>query len=142
MTRKNGKRHAEKRPCPACGGTMVRDSRPDTVSYKHLTAKVTQPGWYCDSCDEALLEAAYARATEPVFMDLKARADGVLTAREVTRIRKRLGLSQRAAGEILGGGPRAFQKYEARGVVVSKPMSNLLRLLDHHPEALKQLKRA
>ena len=51
MARKNGKSKIGKRPCPVCGGTMVRDSRPDTVSYKHLTAKVTQPGWYCDSCD-------------------------------------------------------------------------------------------
>ena len=75
-------------------------------------------------------------------MDLKARADDVLTAREVARIRKRLRLSQRAAGEILGGGYRAFQKYEARGIAVSKPMSSLLRLVERHPKALKDLKRA
>jgi len=141
MARKNGKKQINRRPCPACGGTMVRDSRPDTVTYKHLKARVTQPGWYCKTCDEVLLDATDVRVTEAAFMDLKARADGVLTAREVTRIRKRLGLSQRAAGEILGGGPRAFQKYETRGVAVSKPMSNLLRLLDHHPETLKDLKR-
>ena len=40
---------------------------------------------------------------------------------------------------ILGGGPRAFQKYESRKATVSKPMSNLLRLLSKHPEHLKDL---
>lgn len=42
----------------------------------------------------------------------------------------------------LGGGPRAFQKYETRAVAVSRPMSNLLRLLERHPEALNDLKAA
>jgi HTH-type transcriptional regulator/antitoxin MqsA len=48
---------------------------------------------------------------------------------EVALVRERLGLSQRKAGELLGGGPRAFQKYEAGTQAVSAPMSNLLRVV-------------
>ena len=42
---------------------------------------------------------------------------------------KRLRISQRKAGEILGGGPRSFHKYENGDVVVSRSMANLLYLL-------------
>jgi DNA-binding transcriptional regulator YiaG len=51
----------------------------------------------------------------------------------------RLRLSQRKAGELLGGGPRAFQKYESGEVMVSAAMSNLLRLLDKDPRRVKEL---
>ncbi len=78
-------------------------------------------------------------ATEPVFLDLKARVEGVLTPTEVKAIRKRLKLSQRKAGEILGGGVRAFQKYESGKTMVSQPMSNLLRLLRNDPGRLDEL---
>ena len=54
-------------------------------------------------------------------------------------MREALGLSQRKAGEILGGGPRAFQKYESGKQAVSVPMSHLLRLLARDPSRLKEL---
>lgn len=127
------------RPCPICGGELRRGRRADTVEYKGLSRKVTQPGWYCGTCGEVLLDPADVKATEAAFFDLKAEADGLMTAEDVKRIRRGLGLSQREAGELLGGGPRAFQKYESRTVMVSKPMSNLLRLLERHPKALREL---
>ena len=39
--------------------------------------------------------------------------DLTLEPDEIRAIRERLGLSQVEAGELLGGGPRAFTKYEA-----------------------------
>lgn len=125
-------------PCSSCGAPMRRDTRPQRIDYKGLSAEVEQPGWYC-GCGEALLSEADVAATDGAYLDLRARAEGVLTAGDVARIRRKLKLSQRRAGELLGGGPRAFQKYETRAVAVSKPMSNLLRLLERHPEALEEL---
>jgi DNA-binding transcriptional regulator YiaG len=46
---------------------------------------------------------AHSSATNPV----------PLTRDDIRRIRERLGLTQVEAGEVLGGGPRAFQKYES-----------------------------
>lgn len=89
MARKNGKKQIDRRPSPACDGTMVQDWRPDTVAYKHLKAKVTQPGWYCETCDEALLDAADVRATEAAFMDLKARTRFRNTRRAASRAASR-----------------------------------------------------
>ena len=45
---------------------------------------------------------------------------------QIREIREQLGLSQAEAGELLGGGPRAFTKYE-RGTV--KPSASIIRLL-------------
>ncbi len=58
---------------------------------------------------------------------------------EVAKARERLGLSQRKAGEILGGGARAFQKYESGKQAVSVPMSHLLTLLSNDPKRLREL---
>lgn len=118
---------------------MARNTQKDLITYKELTKEVEQPGWYCVSCEEVLLDEADVLVTEAAFFDLKAEAEGLLPADEILRIRRRLKLSQRKAGELLGGGPRAFQKYEKRLVMVSKPMSNLLRVLDRHPEVLDDL---
>ncbi len=125
--------------CPACGADMIRDSRPDTIEYKSRRLSVDQPGWYCTNCDEVVLTADDARAADAAYVDLRAETDGLLPAPQIARIRKRLKLSQRKAGLILGGGPRAFQKYESRKGGVSKALSNLLVLLDKHPDQLAEL---
>ena len=52
----------------------------------------------------------------------------------------KLGLSQTAAGEIIGGGPRAFQKYEAGDLLPSRAISSALILLDHNPDGLTILR--
>ena len=57
----------------------------------------------------------------------------------VATVRKKLGLSQRQAGELVGGGPRAFQKYESGEVEPSEAMLKLLRLLENDPQRLNEL---
>ena len=81
------------------------------------------------------------RILDQALNELRAEADGLPTPKDVQRIRRRLKLSQRKAGELLGGGPRAFKKYESGEVVVSKPMANLLQLLDRDPSRLKEIAR-
>lgn len=58
----------------------------------------------------------------------------------ILQIRKNLGLLQVEAGKIIGGGPRAFQKYESGRIVPSKAMINLLLILEKFPDAINVLK--
>ena len=92
-----------------------------------------QPGDYCTSCDEA----------ETYLNAVKAFRDKVdvqpLVPSEVKRIRKKLGLTQKQAGEIFGGGIRAFSQYERGESTQSKATDGLLRLLDLHPELLSEV---
>lgn len=130
--------------CHECGKDMVRDVRPMDLTYKGHTLTVQQPGWYC-ACGEGVLTAEDSAATQPAYMawrdqiDAEAEAENLLPPEEVKRIRKKLHLAQRRAGELLGGGPSAFGKYERRNGKPSLAMSNLLRLLDRDPERLKEI---
>jgi HTH-type transcriptional regulator/antitoxin MqsA len=136
MARRTKEGRQGKRTCPECGGSLRRATRAIDYTYKGETITVKQPGWWCEACDEAVLEPADIAETEPALKALKAKVDGLLTPEEVRACREAIGLSQRRAGDILGGGPRAFQKYESGKVSVSLPMSNLLRVLALQPELL------
>jgi HTH-type transcriptional regulator/antitoxin MqsA len=71
---------------------------------------------------------------------LKAQVEGLLDPEAVRRIRKRLHLTQKDAGRLIGGGPNAFQKYESGDVVVSHAVMSALLLLDRDPSGLSVLK--
>ena len=58
---------------------------------------------------------------------------------EIRVIREGLGLSQLEAGKLLGGGPRAFTKYESGTVKPAASVVTLLRLLEVDPSALALL---
>lgn len=130
---------AKSQPCPTCGGTMRYRKGDDALEYRGHRRVIKTLGWWCDNCDEAIFTGAPLIAHEKAFLELKAEVDHVMGPEEVARVRTSLGLSQRRAGELLGGGPRAFQKYEAGKQAVSVPMSHLLRLLAKDPKRLKEL---
>ena len=59
---------------------------------------------------------------------------------EIRAIRRQLGLSQVEAGELVGGGPRAFTKYEAGTVKPAASVIKLLRILEANPAAIADLR--
>ena len=67
-------------------------------------------------------------------------SDTGITPDEIRAIREGLNLTQEQAGELLGGGPRAFTKYEAGNVRPAASVAHLLRLLDANPNALKAVR--
>lgn len=126
--------------CPECGGTMKYGPRVRVIKYGDLEDKVRVTGWWCSSCGEGILAGDELRKYSRALQDLKARTEQVLPPGEVAAVRQKLGLSQRKAGELLGGGPRAFQKYESGTQTPSVPMSHLLTLLARDPRRLKELR--
>lgn len=125
--------------CHECGSPMHRDARPVVFTYRDKSIEVDQPGWYCTQCDKAIHSGEDMLATESEFVALKSKVLGVLGPEEVREVRKQLKLSQRKAGELLGGGPQAFQKYESGSYTVSRPMNNLLVLLNNDPSRIDEL---
>lgn len=61
---------------------------------------------------------------------------------ELRRIRKKLGITQIEASEISGGGHNAFSRYENGKVNPPAAVVNLFRVLELHPDDIKQLRRA
>jgi len=125
--------------CPKTGAPMHRDVRPMTLTYKGESITIDMPGWYCDSSDESIHTGRDAVVSDRALNRLKARSEGLLEPEEIRRIRRKLGLSQTAAGRVIGGGPRAFQKYESGDLLPSRAISSALRLLDRDPKALSVL---
>lgn len=124
---------------PQTGALLKRDVRPFVVQYQGRKRTIDLPGWYPPKGNNGILVGDDMAAADQALAELKAEVQGVLTASEVKAIRQRLKLSQRKAGELLGGGARAFQKYESGEVMVSRPMTQLLRLLERDPKRLKEL---
>jgi len=125
--------------CPTTGAPMHRAVRPLTLTYKGESLTVDMPGWYCDQSEESIHTGEDMKVSDRALNRLKARSEGLLEPEEIKHIRKRLGLTQQAAGDLIGGGPRAFQKYEAGDLLPSRAISSALALLDHNPSALAVL---
>ena len=62
-----------------------------------------------------------------------------ISPEEIEKIRKLLGLSQAEAGKLLGGGPRAFAKYESGSVKPSASLIKMLKFLKSRPRELEAL---
>jgi HTH-type transcriptional regulator/antitoxin MqsA len=120
---------------------MHRSVRPMTLTYKDQSITFDMPGWYCDDCDESIHNGKDMKVSDRMLNRLKACSEGLLDAGEIRRIRKKLRLSQETAGVLIGGGPRAFQKYESGDMLPSRAVSSALVLLDHDPDALMVLKK-
>jgi HTH-type transcriptional regulator/antitoxin MqsA len=124
------------RICPESGAVMTRGTRPMTLSYKGRSVVIDMPGWYAEGVEDGVHSGDDMKISDRALHRLKAQAEGLLAPEDVRRIRRKLGLSQREAGLVIGGGPNAFQKYEAGDILVSHAISSALRVLDAHPDAL------
>ena len=125
--------------CPETGTPMRRDTRPMTLTYRGHSIELDMPGWYCPDCGEGIHSGTDMKASDRALNRMKAQAEGLLFPEEIRRIRKKLNLTQEAAGRTIGGGPRAFQKYEAGELLPSRAISSALLLLDLDPLSLKVL---
>src|SRR5713101_6337734 len=127
--------------CANCGAPAAVPFKGETfrVSYKGVSAEVKGlSGWRCSSCGETEFDQRsakrYAAAGDKLVLQARAAERS-----EIRRIRRKLGLSQAMAAELTGGGHNAFSRYE-RGEAAPLPaVVNLFRLLDKHPELLKDL---
>ena len=124
---------------PETGARLRRDVRPFTLAYKGESITVDMPGWYGNQPGEGMFDPGDMKVSDRALNRLKARNECLLEPEEIRRIRKRLALTQVMAGELIGGGPRAFQKYETGDQLPSRAISSALVLLDHDPKALAVL---
>jgi HTH-type transcriptional regulator/antitoxin MqsA len=125
---------------PETGAPLRRDVRPFTLTYKGESITIDMPGWYGDQPDEGIFTSEDMKTSDRALNRLKARVEGVLDPDAIRLIRKRLKLSQKEAGRLIGGGPNAFQKYESGEVLASHAITSALLLLDQNPGGLSLLR--
>jgi HTH-type transcriptional regulator/antitoxin MqsA len=111
------------------------------VTYKKRMARVAGlSGHRCPECGEVEFDQEsaekYAAAGDSLVLATR-RAVGA----ELRRIRKRLKLTQKQAGDLTGGGHNAISRYETGAVLPTLAVINLFRLLELHPKGFDELKK-
>lgn len=126
------------KPCPICGENQLKGKLVEEIfKYKGATLKIDDyKVLECASCGEEVVPRSEMKRTTKTIKDFHRKVDGLLTSGEIKQTRKKLALTQEEMGEILGGGLKAFARYENGQVTQSKVMDNLLRILAKYPFAL------
>lgn len=127
---------------PETGEALRRGVRPFVVTYKGKSVTVELPGYYPEHGDEGVHVGDDMAVTDMALRALKEEAEGIPSPATIKRVRQKLRLSQREAGGLLKVGENAFDKYERGLVEPSGPTSQLLRLLDRHPELVNELRQS
>jgi len=125
---------------PETGETLRRGVRPFVVAYKGKSITVELPGYYPQNGDDGVHVGDDMAVSDAALRALKEEVEGIPTPATIRRVREKLKLSQREAGGLLKVGENAFDKYERGLIEPSGPTSQLLRLLDQHPELLNELR--
>jgi putative zinc finger/helix-turn-helix YgiT family protein len=123
--------------CPKCRKKQVTSfTYSDVVDFRNLELDVENlERSRCEACDaewetseqaernQARVKRAYGIARDKLRVD-----EGLLTGQEISEIRERLGINQREAAALFGGGPNSFNKYESGEVLQSFAMDRLIRI--------------
>lgn len=125
---------------PETGAVLTRGIRPFDVSYKGETITVDLPGYYPVGDGDGVHVGRDMAVVDSALRSLKEKVEGLPSPATIRRIRNKLKLSQREAGSVLRVGENAFDKYERGLIEPSGPTSQLLKVLDRHPELLDDLR--
>ena len=120
---------------PKTGDVLRRDARMQTLSVGSLSREVEVQGWYPEDDGDSIHSGAELQAIDQAYLELRAAY-----AARVKAVRKKLGLTQEEAGRIIGGGRRAFQKYERGTMQPSEAAVGLIEILDRHPNEVTTLR--
>ena len=128
--------------CPVCGAAeLIHDTRDIPYSYKGKTTMLTTTGDFCPACGESIHDM---EDSERVMREMQAFSKQVnadlVDPEFIVKVRKKLALDQREAGEIFGGGVNAFSRYENGKTKPPLALVKLLKVLDLHPELLEEIK--
>jgi putative zinc finger/helix-turn-helix YgiT family protein len=82
------------------------------------------------------------RPHQQKIRDWQRTIDGLLFAEEIRQLRTGLGLAQEEFSLVLGGGKKAFARYETDAVRQSVAMDNLLRTVQKYPSLLLEFAKA
>lgn len=131
--------------CPACGGAeLLHETRNLPYAYKgEKTVIRAVTGDFCPACAESVLDAA---ESERVMREMLAFNRQVNAAAVdpgfIAKVRRKLGLDQREAAELFGGGVNAFSRYETGRTKPPLSLVKLLKVLDRHPDLLNEIRMA
>ena len=124
--------------CPVCDtGTLTKKIIEKAFDYKGETLTIKDYIIYeCHVCEELIVDRKILEDTEGSLIEFRRKVDKLLTPNKIRKIRTSFGYTQEEFGNILGGGKKAFARYENGVVTQSRAMDNQLKMLRSNPEIL------
>lgn len=129
--------------CPNCGAAgLVQDRRDLPYAYKgEKTIIPAVSGRWCPACGQVVLDHdEAARVSEAMIAFNRQVNASIVEPSFIRQVRKKLGLDQKEAAEIFGGGVNAFYRYEKGSTRPAVALVKLLKVLDRHPELLDEIR--
>jgi HTH-type transcriptional regulator / antitoxin MqsA len=124
--------------CPLCNEGTLRDGKiKRQLEYRGRVFESTVKGAFCNHCADGFPD--HDEREEAAWLAFRDSVDAEEMA-ELARIRKKLGLTQQEAARLAGGGKNAFSRYERGQAKPVAAVVNLFRLLDRHPDLLRELR--
>jgi len=124
--------------CPICGeGKLSHKIKTEEFEYKRHFEKIEEFAVFiCDFCEEEIVPEKTITDSEKRLRDFHREVDGLLTSKQIKKIRESYGFTQDDFSELLGLGKKTFARYENSTVTQSRTTDHLLRIIDVLPEAL------
>jgi len=129
--------------CPLCSeGQVTELTRSRRFEHRHKVGIVALHFSSCNFCNAETVNDEQSILNRRELNRFKKQVDQVPLGSAIRAMRKLAELTQAQAGELFGGGPVAFSKYENDDLIPDEAMSNLLRLAIRNPEIIEQLREA
>lgn len=129
--------------CPSCGAAELQhDTRAVQYTYKGAsTAIPAVVGEFCPACGEVVLDQTHGNRYSELVGQFQRQVNAAhVDPGYIVKVRKKLHLDQREAAEIFGGGVNAFSRYENGKTKPPVALVKLLKVLDRHPELLREVR--
>lgn len=127
--------------CPVCEEGALDEVRKDLdFEYKGEVRTISNQLIYeCHTCGESLQNKKDRRTLEKLLTDSRRTIDGLLTSRQIRRIRKIFGMTQSDFAAALKVGEKNFARYESGQSMQGRTTDSLLRILERYPHAIRVL---
>ena len=129
--------------CPSCAkSNLLRRTRGMPYTYKGKSTTIPAvTGEVCPACGEAVLDQAESNRVSAAMLAFNKQVNAsIFDPAFIASVRKKLGLDQREAAEIFGGGVNAFSRYENGKTKPPLALVKLLTVLNRHPDLLKEIR--
>ena len=129
--------------CPTCGGAeLMHEIR--NIEYIYKGEKTLIPaieGDYCSVCGEGIHSMEASEKLMQAISEFQKQVNSTfIDPIFVTSVRRKLGLDQKEAATIFGGGVNAFSRYETGKTKPPLSLVKLLKLLNKYPDLLEEIK--
>lgn len=127
--------------CPSCGSFSCNE---ETYSREIAAdaSKVYVSGlkrFVCGECEAVHADDSQLRFNLSLVQRAKGLTPSLVFGQEIRNFRDSIGITQREASKLFGGGLNAFSKYETGEIVQSEAMDNLLWLTIKFPGLVEAL---